>query len=205
MVVQQQQPARDRRAERHQATRAEILEAAWRLARTHGVAALTLRDVAHAIGAKPPSLYWYFDSKHAIYDAMFADANQQLLERLAAQSWPDDPRELVRLAAHVFAEFSTEDLARHQLMFQRAIPDFEPSEASYALALQVVDEMRARFVAAGITDARHFDLATALIAGIAAQQTANQPGGDRWLRLTDEAVDMFYDHVHGDHERNTTS
>jgi AcrR family transcriptional regulator len=186
---------RDRRAERHQATRVEILDAAWQLARTHGVAALTLRDVAHAIGTRPPSLYWYFDSKNAIYDAMFADANRQLLERLAEQDWPDDPRELVRLAAHVFAEFSTEDPARYQLMFQRAIPDFAPSEASYGLALQVVDEMRARFVGAGITDPSHFDLATAVIAGIAAQQTANQPGGDRWLRLTDEAVDMFFDHV----------
>jgi AcrR family transcriptional regulator len=188
-------PTRDRRAERRESTRAEILEAAWALARTQGLAGLSLRDVARRIGTRPPSLYWYFDSKHAIYDAMFADANRQLLQRLEEQDWPEDPRELLRLTARVFVEFSTEDVARYQLMFQRTIPDFEPSPESYALAMQVVDQMRTRFAAAGITDSAAFDLGTALVGGLAAQQTSNEPGGDRWVRLIDDAVDMFFDHV----------
>jgi AcrR family transcriptional regulator len=188
-------PTRDRRAERRESTRAEILEAAWALARTHGLAGLSLRDVARRIGTRPPSLYWYFDSKHAIYDAMFADANRQLLQRLSEHDWPDDPREFLRVSARVFVEFSAEDVARYQLMFQRTIPDFEPSPESYALAMQVVDQMRARFAAAGITDPADFDLGTAVVGGLAAQQTANEPGGDRWLRLIDDAVDMFADHV----------
>jgi AcrR family transcriptional regulator len=189
------EPTRDRRAERREATRSDILEAAWELARTQGLAALTLREVARKIGTRPPSLYWYFDSKHAIYDAMFAEGNRQLLKRLAKQDWPADPRELVRLTARVFVEFSTEDVARYQLMFQRTIPDFEPSPESFALAVEVFDQMRGRFSAAGLTDPADFDLGTALIAGLSAQQTANQPGGDRWLRLIDDAVDMFADHV----------
>ena len=188
-------PTRDRRAERRESTRAEILEAAWALARTQGLAGLSLRDVARRIGTRPPSLYWYFESKHAIYDAMFADANRHLLQRLDEQDWPEDPRELLRLTARVFVEFSTEDVARYQLMFQRTIPDFEPSPESYALAMEVVDQMRGRFAAAGITDPAAFDLGTALVGGLAAQQTANQPGGDRWVRLIDDAVDMFFDHV----------
>ncbi len=188
-------PTRDRRAERREATRAEILEAAWALARTQGLAGLSLRDVARRIGTRPPSLYWYFDSKHAIYDAMFAEANRQLLERLAEQDWPENPRELLRLAARVFVEFSTEDVVRYQLMFQRTIPDFEPSPESYALAVQAFEAMRARLSAAGVTDPADFDLATALIGGLSAQQTANEPGGDRWVRLIDEAVDMYADHV----------
>ena len=65
----------------------------------------------------------------------------------------------------------------------------------YALAMEVVDQMRARFAAAGITDPAAFDLGTALVGGLAAQQTANEPGGDRWLRLIDDAVDMFFDDV----------
>jgi AcrR family transcriptional regulator len=191
------EPTRDRRAERHEATRAEILDAAWEVARTEGLAALTLRDVARRIGARPPSLYWYFDSKHAIFDAMFADANRQLLQRLAEQDWPSDPREALRLNARVFLEFSTEDVARYQLMFQRTIPGFEPSPASYALALEVLEQGRRRFHAAGLMDTAAFDLATALIAGLAAQQTSNDPGGERYLRLIDEAVDMYFDHVFG--------
>ncbi|MBJ7595851.1 MAG: TetR/AcrR family transcriptional regulator [Candidatus Dormibacteraeota bacterium] len=189
------EPTQDRRAKRHEATRTEILEAAWELARSQGLAALTLRDVARRIGTRPPSLYWYFDSKHAIYDAMFADANRQLLARLAEQTWPDDPREAMRTLAHIFVEFSTEDVARYQLMFQRTIPDFEPSPESYALALEVLEMGRQRYHAAGLTKPADFDLGTALIAGLSAQQTANEPGGDRWVRLVDDAVDMYLDHV----------
>jgi AcrR family transcriptional regulator len=189
------EPTRDRRAERRESTRAEILEAAWELARTQGLAGLSLRDVARKIGMRPPSLYWYFDSKHAIYDAMFAEANRQLLARLAEQDWPADPRALLRLTARVFVEFSAEDVERYELLFQRTIPDFEPSPGSYALAMRVFEQMRARFAAAGLTDPAQFDLWTALAAGLAAQQTSNDPGGDRWLRLVDEAAGMYADHV----------
>src|SRR5215813_1465478 len=190
-------PIRDRRAERRESTRAEILKAAWELARTQGLAGVSLRDVARKIGMRPPSLYWYFESKNAIYDAMFAEGNRQLLARLAGQDWPTDPRALLRLTARVFVEFSAEDVERYQLLFQRTIPDFEPSPDSYALAVQVFEQMRARFAAAGLADPAHFDLWTALTAGLAAQQTSNDPGEDRWLRLIDEAADMYADHVLG--------
>ncbi|GEM_PF-6857394 len=44
---------------------------------------------------------------------------------------------------------------------------------------------------------RQSHLWTALVAGLAAQQTSNDPGGDRWLRLIDEAAGMYADHVLG--------
>ncbi len=182
---------------RREATRVEILEAAWELARAHGVAALSLGDVARRVGIRPPSLYWYFASKNAIYDAMFAQANQQLLATMGARQWPDDLRELLREAARLFVRFAADDLARYQLMFQRSIPDFEPSPESFALALEVLEQMRERFAAAGLTDPADLDLWTAVVAGLAAQQTSNEPGGDRWLRLANRAADMYADHVLG--------
>lgn len=186
-----EEPVRNRRAERREATRAEILEAAWDLARSEGLAGFSLGDVARRIGMKPPSLYWYFDSKHAIYDAMFAQGNQQLLERFSNQRWGTAPKVVLRTIARVFVEFSKEDLARYQLLFQRTIPDFEPSPEAYAPAIEVFQMMRARLHAVGVTRESHFDLWTALVAGLAAQQTSNDPNGDRWLRLVDSAVDMF--------------
>ena len=188
-------PTRDRRAERREATRAEIVNAAWELAREQGLAGLSLRDVAARIGMRPPSLYWYFDSKNAVFDAMFAEGNRELLSRMASFDWPTEPRALLREIARAFVEFSAEDPPRAQLLFQRTIPDFEPSPESYALAVEALEEARARLVAAGVADQAHFDLWTALVSGLASQQQANDPGGDRWLRLVDEAVDMFADHV----------
>jgi AcrR family transcriptional regulator len=194
-LIMFEQPMRDRRAERREATRAEILEAAWGLARENGLAGLSLKDVATRIGMRPPSLYWYFDSKHAIYDAMFAEGNRTLLERLAAEDWPGEPRALLRRLAAGFVEFGVEDPARAQLLFQRTIPGFEPSVESYTLAVEVLERGRSLLATAGVTDPADYDLWTALVAGLASQQLANEPGGDRWLRLVDEAVDMYVDHV----------
>jgi len=186
---------RDRRAERREATVAEILEAAWELARSQGLAGISLRELAQKIGMRPPSLYWYFDSKNAIYDAMFAQGNRQLLAGMAELDWPEDARGILRLSARKFVEFSTENGERYQLLFQRTIPGFEPSPEAYALAMQVVNQMRARLAAAGVTDPRAFDVWTALVSGIAAQQIANEPGGDRWVRLIDEIVDAYADRL----------
>jgi AcrR family transcriptional regulator len=182
---------RDRRAERREATVTEILDAAWELARTQGLAGLSLRELAQKIGMRPPSLYWYFNSKHAIYDAMFAQGNRQLLARMGELDWPKDAKSILRLAARKFVEFSVENPERYQLLFQRTIPGFEPSPEAFALAMEVVTEMRARLAAAGLTDARAFDVWTALVSGIAGQQIANEPGGDRWVRLIDDMADAL--------------
>ena len=61
------------RSRRHEATRREILDAAWAQAEELGIAAISLREVAAAVGMRAPSLYTYFASKDAIYDAMFAE------------------------------------------------------------------------------------------------------------------------------------
>ncbi|HMG45272.1 MAG TPA: TetR/AcrR family transcriptional regulator [Acidimicrobiales bacterium] len=189
------EPKRNRQAERREATRGEILDAAWEVARELGLAGLSLRDVAGRIGMRPPSLYWYFDSKHAIYDAMFAQGNQALLRRIDERDLPTEPRARLREVARVFIEFAMEDPARSQLMFQRTIPDFEPSAESYAYALEVFERGRQALADAGVTTPEQLDLWTALVAGLTSQQLTNDPNGDRWLRLADDAIDMYADHV----------
>ena len=87
----------DRRAARREATKAEIVDAAWDLVREHGLAALALRDLAARVGMRAPSLYQYFASKHAIYDAMFAAANRELLDRVTTATRPaSDPVDRLR-------------------------------------------------------------------------------------------------------------
>lgn len=78
-------PNRDRRAERKEATRQEILEAAWVIARRDGLTAITLREIGQRVGMQPPSLYSHFSSKNAIYDAMFAASWSELMDTFSAR------------------------------------------------------------------------------------------------------------------------
>ena len=204
----------DRRARRREATQAEILDAAWALVREHGLGALSLRELAARVGMRAPSLYQYFPSKHAIYDAMFAQGTRQALEVVAVDLSTADTRTALREVARRLVEFSTSDPARAQLLFQRTIPGFEPSPEAYAPAVEMHGRVQALLVSRGITDPDAMDLWTAVVSGLTNQQLANDPGGARWSRLVDDAVDMFLADVapattrattgagtHGDHDR----
>jgi AcrR family transcriptional regulator len=190
-----EQPTVDRRQLRHEATKAEILDAAWEIVRAEGLAALSLRDVATRVGMRAPSLYSYFESKHAIYDAMFGQAWQTYLDGVRDMVPSNDLRGFLLQAARGFIGFGVADPARHQLMNQRVIPGFEPSPESYAPAVEVFETFRERLGALGIDDPKAIDIWTALMAGVVNQQLANDPGGDRWTRLIDDVVDMYLAYV----------
>jgi AcrR family transcriptional regulator len=192
MIVE---PTRDRRAERHEATRDEILTAAWQMVREEGLAGLSLRDLARQVGMRAPSLYSYFGSKNAIYDAMFAQGARDYLERQGAVDLTGDPLLDLKNGLHFFIGFCTEDPSRYQLLFQRTIPGFEPSAESFGLAVQGLEAMRRRLTGLGITDPAAMDLLTAIGTGLTDQQISNDPGGDRWIRLIDEAAEMFFAHL----------
>jgi AcrR family transcriptional regulator len=184
-------PGQDRRNRRREATKAEILDAAWDLVREHGLGALALRDLAARVGMRAPSLYQYFDSKHAIYDAMFAQGWRQALDATVGDTGTTDPRETLQIAARRMFAFATGDSARYQLLFQRTIPGFEPSPESYAPAVEMFTRTQERLADLGITDPDAMDLWTAVVSGLTSQQLANDPGGTRWERLIDRTVDMY--------------
>jgi len=182
---------RDRRAERHAATREEIIAAAWEQVREHGLAGLSLRDVARAVGMRPPSVYSYFESKAAIYDAMYAEGNAAFLEHVLSVPPLDNPHATLRHAATSFMHFAMEDTSRAQLLFQRTVPDFEPSPESYAMALQALEHTRALLRTVGARRKGDIDVWTAMLSGLVTQQISNDPDGTRWIDRCDDAVDMF--------------
>lgn len=184
-------PADRRRAE----TRREILDAAWELCRERGLTQLSLRELAARVGIRAPSLYSYFESKDAIYDAMFAEGQREFAE--AMEFLPELPmsREDFRVGNRAFFAFCTSDPLRYQLLFQRTIPGFVPSPESYAQAVANLDRLANALRSVGVEDRRYVDLWTAIMTGLTDQQVTNDPGGDRWADLLDEAVDLFCDHV----------
>ncbi len=185
----------DWRAARRQSARDAIVDAAWALVREEGLAGLSLRDLAKRAGITTPTVYAYFDSKLAIYDAMFGRAATDFADWMARLELEgDNPAERLAASVHRFVAFCTEDVPRYQLLFQRTIPDFEPSPESYDPAVRALDGSMARLAEVGITDPRHRDMWTACTIGLVDQQIANDPGGDRWIRLIDDTVAMYLTH-----------
>ena len=186
------------RARRHEATRREILAAAWRQAEEAGIAGLSFREVARAVGMRAPSLYTYFESKDALYDAMFAEGYRQLGE--AVDDWSaeldgDDDADALGAVIARWIRFCQESIARYQIMFTRAVPGWEPSPDAYAVSTRHYERMVDALTAVGITDPDDLDLYTAVTSGLAAQQIANDPEGDRWVRLAPTAARMLLDDI----------
>lgn len=198
-------PRDRRRAE----TREEILAAAWALARRDGLVGISLRELGKRVGLKASSLYAYFGSKGELYDAMFRQGYLELLE--ASKDWVvdadalADPHTLLVETNREFFRLCLDDPVRYQLLFQRVVPDWEPSADSYALAVTYLGQLRLALAEVGITDERAIDMWTAIMTGLTSQQISNDPGGDRWFRLVDDAVAMFLRHFPPDTPATTST
>ncbi|MGI9622311.1 MAG: TetR/AcrR family transcriptional regulator [Acidimicrobiales bacterium] len=191
----------DRKTLRRQATIAEIVTAAWDLSREKGLGNFSMRELGDAVGMRAQSLYSYFESKNEIFDAMFADGNRAFVIALdeppREPSSGADPVEVVSELARRFFHFCTSEPVRYQLLFQRTLPDFEPSPESYAIAEQGYRVAVAPLVELGFEE-DELDIATAIMAGLVAQQLSNDPTGDRWERLIERATQMLLAEVRTD-------
>jgi AcrR family transcriptional regulator len=156
------------------------------------------------MGIKPPSVYKYFPSLHAIYDGLFARGNARLaryVDEAVDELEPGLPRLLERNRA--FLRWSMLNRGLAVLLFWRPIPGFEPSPESYALAEELATRARADLCEAArkgdldesADSEEAFRMLTTLGAGIASQQLANEPGATYetgvFTSLTERALDMF--------------
>jgi AcrR family transcriptional regulator len=200
-VIGKSEPVTDKVAQRREAKIAAVVDSAWALARERGIAGVSLHALAREVGMRQPSLYAYFASKDELYDAMFADGNRQLLEHLSSIRLPRDRRAALKRHFRAWMDFAMEDPARCALLFQRPIPGFTPSPASYALAEAALAAAVERLHDVGVTDQGDVDCVIAMTAGLMEAQLSNDPGGTRWTRHLDRLVDLLVDDAL---ERNRT-
>jgi len=166
----------------------ELLDAAWaEMART-GVASLSVREVARAVGIRQQSLTYYFPTKLALLDALFADGFADLLREFDRLPPATDPVQGVVDVAIAFVEHCVARPAAYHLMFQGTVPGFEPSEASHALALTALSELVRRLSAAGVTSPADLALVRGLMSGLAAEQIANDPEGRLFVEQTTRGI-----------------
>jgi AcrR family transcriptional regulator len=196
----------DRRARRHGQTIQEILDVAIEVMAEEGVAALSLSEVARRIGMRPPSLYQYFASRMAIYDALFERAARQALaiaeqhrDRIAG-----DPVGAIAAAQQATFAWEEANPVLAQLLHWRPVPGFMPSERAYEPAVRqlelLAEALRGAVYAGQLAPAAATEegvaLYTALVSGVISQQLSNEPsappGQGRFTRLTPTALEMFF-------------
>ena len=174
----------DRRARRRQETIEEILAIAEEVMTEEGVNGLSLAEVARRLGVQPPSIYKYFPSLMAVYDALFLRGQVEHLEviRLAlAGAGPG----LTGLTAALEASgrWALAHPATAQLLFWRPVPSFEPSPEAFAPSLEMLSIQRAALADAvasgelgpGADSDEAVYLVSVLIVGVLGQALANEP------------------------------
>jgi len=177
--------APDRRARRRLETMTEILDLAEDVMEEEGVAGLSLAEVARRLGVQPPSLYKYFPSLTAVYDALFERGQLANLAAMQAAAEPAAPG-LPALSAALEASgrFLLERPALGQLLFWRPVPSFEASDTAMRASRDMVElqrEILRDAIAAGqlgraadSEEAVH--LLGSLVCGVCTMAMANEPG-----------------------------
>jgi AcrR family transcriptional regulator len=194
----------DRRARRRGETIDEILAIAVDVMTRDGVNGLSLSEVARRLGVKPPSLYKYFDSLHAIYDELFRRGQLEHLEVMrAAMAGAAPGLAALRAGLEASGRWCLEHRALAQLLFWRPVPSFEPSPDALEPSRAMVDLQRrslADAVAAGeLGAAANNDetvyLVSTLITGVLSQALANEPdlpwGQGRFTSLFPKLMDVL--------------
>jgi AcrR family transcriptional regulator len=169
-----------------------------------GVAALSLSEVARRIGIRPPSLYKYFPSRLAIYDALFRQGYEQALAAFRHAARATEPG-LPALAAGFDAvgRLHMDNHVLSQLAIWRPVPGFQPTPEAFASSVEFVGEVHTCVVAAVERGQLHPDAASpegmallsVLTSGAMSQQMANQPDATfdtgHFTRLTPRLLNLF--------------
>jgi AcrR family transcriptional regulator len=196
----------DRRHARRAETIEQLLEHAIDVMAEHGVAGLSLGEVARRMGVRPPSLYVYVESKNAVFDAVYARGWSEVHEALLAVPDPepgDDTATYLLHLAEVYVRWSVEHPVHAQLMGWRTVPGYEPSAEAYAQATQAFALSRgrlARLQELGLLtqDVEVDELMrgwTILSTGVVTQQLANAPANSfedgPYTRMLPQLVSMY--------------
>ena len=172
--------------------------------RERGVADLSLREVARRVSMQAPSLYEYFPSKAALYDALFLAGFRLFRARMVqAREQSDAFWEQMEASFEAYMGFAREHPDLYQLIFEHPVPGFVPSEETMAESRALLDQVTASIAEAiergeitpGLSAAQTRDLMIAMQHGLTSQHLANDadapPGGGRYGALIGPALALF--------------
>jgi AcrR family transcriptional regulator len=100
-----------------QTSTAAVVAAGRRLLEEHGPGALTMRQVADAVGVRPPSLYKRVRSRSDLFRLILEDAADELTTVTEAAAGSGDPAAGLRAMAAAYREFARANPVTYTLMY----------------------------------------------------------------------------------------
>ena len=125
-------------------TRETLLDAALRLLEERGPGALRIRDLAAAAEQSTMGVYTHFGSKQGLLEQLYLEGFRRLEDRLESVPSDGDGRHELRAFALAYRAFALDNEALYGLMFERAAPDFVPSDASRLAGLSTFEMLVSR-------------------------------------------------------------
>lgn len=197
-------PLKERRRIAREEMKDAILAVSRQIMREAGASGLTLAEVSRRLGVQPPSLYEYFPSKAAVYDALYAEAFREFEVRMQPVLEAEIPLwDVLRKAMETYMRFAQQSPELFEIGFLGAGLEFAPSEASAAVRRRALEGVRASFephwqgieTEHELDSVQIMDLFGATAHGLAALQLAIDPGGGveegRFKGLIPALVEIF--------------
>ncbi len=127
---------------------ASLLDAAARLLAGEGPDALTVRRIAAEARMSTMNVYSRFGSKDGVVEQLFVNGFGLLAAALDSVPSSDDPLGDLRSCRDAYRGFAHANRTLYAVMFERAVPDFEPSAAAKVTAASTLDVLAGRVVRA---------------------------------------------------------
>lgn len=132
--------------------RGRLINVAGELLVTDGPDSLTVRRIATEAGCSTTVVYTMFGNKEGLAEALYLEGFERFRRRLAAVPRHPDPLEYLTSLGPAYRDACLAEPGYYSVMFEKAIPGFEPSERARTLAraaVNVLDRAIADCISAG--------------------------------------------------------
>lgn len=138
-----------------------LLRAAGDVLAAEGPNALTVRRIAHEAGLSTINVYSRFGGKDGLVEQLYLEGFRRLADAMNAVPTTDDPLGDLLQCGLAYRQFALEHTTYYAVMFDRAVPEFEPRDETLVAATGTLELLAARVeraVQAGVfapTDSLH--------------------------------------------------
>jgi AcrR family transcriptional regulator len=136
----------------HDELRSRLLDVAVNLLQSEGPDSLTMRRIAAEAGCTTTVIYTMFGNREGLAEALYLEGFERTRRFMEAVPQRRNPLEYLTALGPAYRQACLAEPGYYSLMFERAIPGFEPSERARTLAraaLNILDRVIADCISSG--------------------------------------------------------